>query len=440
MDWHNATTWGAGGVVPTIGDITLPENSKILVSKTINQVLGLITVPISSQLIFGEDSDGIAMDAIGFEVIGALIAGSESCRLKTPLSITLHGTRPNDVVANPKPPSFKGISVTGVLQMHGKRYYRTWTRLARNASPGDMFLELQHPVNWEKGQDLVLVTTAVKDSRDWHQNEQLTVDRVEPGPEEGAPAVVYLTSPVQKVHLANSGYQAEVGLLSRMITVQGAFDDSEPTDPDPGGCEGKHWIFGDNGSPCVNTELTGYGGHIMVHEGGKGYVEGVELHRMGQTNVLGRYPMHFHKLGNICMDCYFRDSSVHSSYYRCISLHGTNGMLVSENVVSDLSASLCFFLDLSFLLFHKILIHVCSLLMFISKAYDVTGYCYYLEDGVEEDNTISFNLAAFIHMIGTPAHGNAQSTPLVYQSNNITLPADVRNLRDSLEFFCFVLM
>jgi len=403
MSWHDPSTWGAGGIVPTSGDITLPDDSKILVSQTITPVLGLITVPATSQLIFGENIEGITMDATGFEVTGSLIAGSQTCRLETPLIITLHGMRPDDIVTNPKPPSFKGISVTGVLQMHGKRFYRTWTRLAKTASLGDDFLFVQHPVNWEQGQDLVLVTTAVKDSRDWHQNEMLTVASVRTGPEEGVPAVVYLTSPVQEMHVANSGYQAEVGLLSRMITVQGAFDDSEPTDPDPGGCIGPS-IFGDTGRPCEDTELKGYGGHIIVHQDGLGYVEGVKLHRMGQTNVLGRYPIHFHILGNGCEGCYFRDSSVHRSYYRCISLHGTNGMVVSENV-----------------------------------AYDVTGYCYYLEDGVEEYNTISFNLAAFIHMLGTPARGNGQTTPLVYQSEDITLPADataagyyITNLRNTI--------
>ena len=85
---------------------------------------------------------------------------------------------------------------------------------------------------------------------------------------------------------------------------------------------------------------------------------------MGQTNVLGRYPFHWHMLENGCEDCYFKDNSIHRSFYRCISIHGTHGTLVSENV-----------------------------------AYDVSGYCYYLEDGVEEDNTLSFNLAAHIHPV-----------------------------------------
>ena len=45
-------------------------------------------------------------------------------------------------------------------------------------------------------------------------------------------------SPVQQLHIANSNYQAEVGLLSRFITIQGAMD-SQPSDPDPGDCTGE---------------------------------------------------------------------------------------------------------------------------------------------------------------------------------------------------------
>jgi hypothetical protein len=141
--------------------------------------------------------------------------------------------------------------------------------------------------------------------------------------------------------------------------------------------------------PCMNKELTGYGGHIIVHGDGTGHVEGVELYRMGQTNVMGRYPMHFHML-NDCPTCYLKDSSVHRSFYRCISIHGTNSTTVSENV-----------------------------------AYDVTGYCYYLEDGVEMDNTISFNLAAHIHPLADMPWGYGQVTQVYQPSASLNVPADV---------------
>jgi len=343
-------------------------------------VLGIITVPESSELIFGEDATGIEFDASGFNVNGVLKAGSETCRIEKKININLHGSR-RDTSNNA---TYKGIKISrnGILELHGKRYFRTWTRLAETVSPGSKMILLQHEVNWEPGQQIVLVTTAMKDAREFHENEVLTVDYL-------SGVEVHLTTPVEFHHVANSGYQGEVGLLSRVITISGSSTDSEPTDPDPGNCVGRS-IYGNRDMQCPDTELTGFGGHIMVKNGGRGYVEGVELFRMGQTNVLGRYPMHFHMLGNDCSGCYLKDSSIHHSFYRCVSIHGTNNITVTENV-----------------------------------AYDVTGHCYYLEDGVEEDNTISFNLAAHIHYLGEAPWGNGQTTQINYQSDNLLLPADV---------------
>ena len=86
--------------------------------------MGILTIPASSELIFAENSNGIAIDVAGMKVEGSLIAGSETCRYETPLAITLHGSRP----ASKQDPSYKGISVTGRIDLHGKRYYRTWTK------------------------------------------------------------------------------------------------------------------------------------------------------------------------------------------------------------------------------------------------------------------------------------------------------------------------
>jgi hypothetical protein len=394
LDWHAASTWSSG-FVPKAGQaVTLPANSKVLITRTVSELLGVITIPTTSSLVFGEITAGIELNTRGMDVMGSLIAGSNTCRIETPITITLSGARPSNPVQNRPTETYKGISVTGTISLHGKQYFRTWSRLAKSVKVGEKVLLLQDSVNWEPGQEIVLVTTAMKDSREWHQNEVHTITVVNsPNPISGVGSAVYVSSPVKYAHIANAGYQAEVGLLTRMITIQGSPTDSEPTDKDPLTCTvpDDDSRYGDKRAPCGFTEITGFGGHVMVHLNGRGFVQGVEFYRMGQTNVLGRYPMHFHLLGN-CPECYVRDSSFHRSYYRCISIHGTNNATISENV-----------------------------------AYDVTGYCYYLEDGVEENNTISFNLAAFIHAIG-PAPPNGQGSQEIksfYQGPDLTLPADV---------------
>lgn len=385
--WNDPSTWPSGSVPGAGEDVVLPPG-RVLVTTSL--LLGTVSIPIGSELIVGEDVvNGIEIDADGIVVSGILTIGSETCKIDSSVAITLHGSRPVDAVTNPPGPAVKGLDVTGTLHLHGKRYFQTWSRLAHTADVGESVVVLQQPVNWEIGQQVVVVTSSMKDSREFHQNEVRTITGVHPNPPAAVGAILYLDEPLVYRHIANANYQVEVGLLSRSIKVQGAVDDSEPIDLDPLDCSNAiDWHF-QKRIPCPYKEITGYGGHIMVRGGGRGYVEGVELFRMGQTNVLGRYPMHFHLLGD-CPDCYFRNSAVHHSFYRCISIHGTNSTTVTENV-----------------------------------AFDVTGYCYYLEDGIEEMNTISFNLAAHVKMIGDIPWGSGQGAVNFDQSDQLTLPADV---------------
>ena len=110
--------------------------------------------------------------------------------------------------------------------------------------------------------------------------------------------------------------------------------------------------------------LTGYGGHIMVMQNGIARLSSVELRRMGQTNMLGRYPFHLHRLGARGKHSFIEDSAIWRSFYRGVSVHATSGARLSRNV-----------------------------------AYDVIGHCYYLEDGSEEGNTFEYNLGAHVHFL-----------------------------------------
>lgn len=57
-------------------------------------------------------------------------------------------------------------------------------------------------------QAIVLVTTELKDSRDWHRNEELTIESVWPGPTGSSiGAVVVLASAAQYNHHALDAYQ-----------------------------------------------------------------------------------------------------------------------------------------------------------------------------------------------------------------------------------------
>ena len=402
VSFHDTSLW-PNNVCPAAGmDFSLPANTHVILwrnANTFGQHFGVVTVPPGSALIIGENiSHGVSIAATGFIVRGSFLAGSSTCRLSTRLTITLHGTRPSTRAAlDALPAHAKGISVTGQLELHGQLYHRTWTRLARRVQPGDTSVLLQAPVNWVAGQQVVLTTTALKDSREWHRNEVLTLTG-QVTPPHGFGSALNLATPATHAHEANDAWQGEVGLLSRSIIVQGAAGDSEPTDTSPLACADSDWYVLGSTSKSCNNHKTGYGAHVRA--AGAAAVlrlSGVELRRVGQTNVLGRYPVHFHMMGDVAAPdgglprALVRDCAIHRSYYRCVSVHGTNRSLVSTTV-----------------------------------AYDAVGHCYYLEDGVEEYNTFEYNLAAHVHWIGgEPGRSTGQTCASVDQTDDLLNPADV---------------
>jgi hypothetical protein len=122
-----------------------------------------------------------------------------------------------------------------------------------------------------------------------------------------------------------------VGLLSHYIKIQGKMDGTNETD--------------------------GFGGHIMMMKNTKSYVENVELYKMGQKAISGRYPLHWHLTENTASGSYFRNSSVHKSFNRAVTIHGTDYVTVDGIF-----------------------------------AYDHIGHGIFLEDGGERFNTIQNNV------------------------------------------------
>src|SRR6185312_2410644 len=105
------------------------------------------------------------------------------------------------------------------------------------------------------------------------------------------------------------------------------------------------------------AEKTYFGGHIMAMGGSKMYISSIELNRMGQNMHLARYPIHFHILGD-GKGQYVENSSIHDTYSRCLTVHGTDNLRIQNNVT-----------------------------------YNTVGHCYFMEDAVETGNQFIHNLA-----------------------------------------------
>ena len=369
--WENPASWGERVFPPSSGNVTLPANARILLSPCSlghSVHFDVVTIPFTSALVIADAP--IAISANSIVVHGALVLGSESCRAVSTINITLRGSRPIPIQVGQFLPSDdfrKSIAVvgSGVVDLHGAHFAPTWTRLAARASAGARWIFLQQIVNWDVGSFIVITTTALKDSRDFTETEEHEIIDAFTLPT--GHTALRLASPLKFHHWASSEYQAEVGLLSRRVVVEGSKFDSPPTDASgpllcaPVGSLKR--IFGT--LPCPSTHLTGYGGTIRVlGDQAVLRISGVELFQMGQTNYKGRTPIRFDSLGSGGVNSFVRDISVWHSYYRCVSVASTNGLFV-ERIV----------------------------------AHNIIGHCIHLVYGNEENNTFVFNLVSHVHPI-----------------------------------------
>ncbi|KAK3105026.1 hypothetical protein FSP39_015514 [Pinctada imbricata] len=188
--------------------------------------------------------------------------------------------------------------------------------------------------------------------------------------------------------------RGEVGLLTRNVKVRGEMEDAcTPTNGNCGGCP--EWWHNKN---CGKYPYDTFGGHVKFLKDFKNvHVEGLELENMGQQTSLGNYPLHFHMcedVGDYPNPPYLKDNSIHDTFARCITIHGTHGVLVQDNV-----------------------------------ALDILGHCYFLEDGGEKNTVFDGNLGAVIRKSRLiPADDEPSvfwlTNPLVTMVNNVAAGSD----------------
>ncbi|XP_037775601.1 fibrocystin-L-like [Penaeus monodon] len=163
--------------------------------------------------------------------------------------------------------------------------------------------------------------------------------------------------------------RAEVGLLTRNIKIRGSVnadftEEIEACDEDwhPGQFKVQSCFNGRFGEEIGGAQ---FGATVMLFgkEANKGLVQGrveyVEVTEAGQALQLGRYPLHFHLVGNVSTS-YIRGCAVHRTYNRAVTIHAADYLTVEKNVV-----------------------------------YNNMGHAIFTEDGVEQFNVIQYNLAVY---------------------------------------------
>src|SRR3989449_2922146 len=332
--WSDPATWPSRKV-PVAGDKVTIEKGKDVVLDVSPPALNGLT--IEGKLSFADHKD-IELTTEWIMVHGELEIGTEKAPHTRKATITFtDNVKDEDMsgTGGTNDRSDRGIMMMGgTLNLHGNRT-NSWTKLSKTAEAGSNSIEVLNAAGWRVGDVIVLASTDF----DPHQAERRTIAAIRGN-------TITLDKKLDYMHFGKSTFnvdeRGEVGMLSRNIVVQASPD----------------------------SDKTLFGGHIMAMNRSKMFVEGVELNRMGQNMHLARYPIHWHLIGD-AQGQYIKNSAIHDTYSRCVTVHGTNYVDVENNVT-----------------------------------YNNIGHCFFLEDAVEHGNQFVHNLA-----ILTKCHPNAPCVP-----------------------------
>jgi cell migration-inducing and hyaluronan-binding protein len=333
--WSDPASW-PGGKVPKAGDaVTIGRDRNILLDVA---PPALRSLTINGKLSFANDRDLELKTEWIYLPGGELDIGTEAKPHTRKATITLTDNVPDEDINTM---GDRGIMMLGgTLSLHGDRT-NTWTKLARTAKAGSANIEVLNAAGWRKGDVIVLASTDFNP----RQAEERTVTAVSGN-------ALTLDKPLTYMHFGEVTFgvdeRGEVGLLSRNIKIQASDD----------------------------AEKTYFGGHIMAMPGSKMFLSGIELNRMGQYLHLARYPIHWHIVGE-GKGQYIENASIHDTYNRCVTLHGTNDVRVQNNVT-----------------------------------FNTVGHCFFLEDGIEHGNEFIKNLA-----IQTKCHPTLDCVPTNLAAN-----------------------
>jgi cell surface hyaluronidase len=305
--WSSPATWG--GVLPGVeDDVIIPAG----ISVTLNANVECGGITVGGRLEVERADRTLICDSLFVQGSGAVFeVGTATNRFLQKFTLTLKGLPTETVMSMGA--KLLGAQQGGTIRIHG-RDRTEWTFLGANAAAGATSVTLSETTDWQVG-DTILITSS---RLAWSEAETRTITAVSGNTVSFTPGLSYLHNGSTTTRTRSSdgkswtaNLRAEVGLLSRNIKIQGD----------------------------AASETSGFGGHIMVMPGGgvSGYafIQGVELFRMGQKSLLGRYPMHWHMCAQDGAGQYFKDNTVHRSFNRAITIHGTESTLVDNNFCYD---------------------------------------------------------------------------------------------------------
>jgi hypothetical protein len=193
----------------------------------------------------------------------------------------------------------------GRWEAHGAPVRATWSKLAAPAQAGTSIVRVVDDVtDWQPGSWVVVTPTdlgrrTAQQAQAYPQYEEFQVVRATA---RSGITELQLSGTLRYTHDANGDTVGEVALLSRNVAVTAKY----PND-------------------TMN-------GHTLFMQGAAGGISYTEFRELGNLGCLGRYPVHFHMMGDTSRGMRVRGASIWRSDNNFMNVHGSNGVTVEGTV------------------------------------------------------------------------------------------------------------
>jgi hypothetical protein len=190
------------------------------------------------------------------------------------------------------------ICCGGQMDFHGAPLSHSWVKLKTTAKAGESSVSLADAVQgWKIGDRILVTGTSPRRTNTGRGGSNVFTEERTVKFLEGDRLT--LNEPLKSEHLGEAEHHAEVANLSRNVIVESA---------DPNGVRG----------------------HTMYHRWSVGSISYAEFRHLGKEGVLGKYPLHYHLVGSTMRGSSVIGASIWDSHNRCLTIHGTNYLVVRD--------------------------------------------------------------------------------------------------------------
>eukprot|EP00913_Durusdinium_trenchii_P028293 g26521.t1 len=353
-NWSNPKTWKPARL-PKQGDrVRISRGTKVVFDAKKTPVLRLVQVvgtlsfardrstELNVALLKVQNSDTCSESGFACDFAGVNFSGEPHAKPQGPLPALEIGTREHPIpaghTARVRLHYLKGMNkddapaiacCSARMEIHGSPLSHSWVKLGQDVKAGDQTVTINEDVTgWRVG-DEVIVTGSKRVDRHYRtfRNRPDAVSTESRKIEKIDGRTITLDKPLKHEHFGSGEFRSEVANLSRNVVIESA---------DPKGVRG----------------------HTVYHRFSQGGISYARFAHLGKENVLGRYSIHFHLVGDTMRGAGVIGAAIVDSHNRWVTIHGTQYLVVRDCV-----------------------------------GYQSVGHGFFLEDGTEVSNLLDRNLA-----------------------------------------------